>query len=233
MGSRNHYSWTLAAIAITGLLLATLMSTGSVADDTRSSVQTPSPYPVQQAANQPPHPAYAPSAALPYIPATAVAGSQPHRYPNLAAARPAHPSSGSLPAGQWSRDTPLGKVQMTIAGNRISLEVEGKGEFSPFDPSLRGEFAVASDGTVFGLIHSVDMGLSADASEDMGEELMMFSSLSDIPFSMRTYAEPDVLAVKQVTFGFPMQWVIATDGEVGELTVYVQSMLTGQYERSR
>ena len=65
-----------------------------------------------------------------------------------------------------------------------------------------------------------------------GEEMLLFSGLSDIPFSMRAYSEPGVLAIKQVTFGIPMPVIIGTDGEFSELTIYAQSMLAGQYEQA-
>lgn len=233
MGLRNRYSWTMATIAIAALLLTALISENGGADDPPLNAPPALPYhPVQHAANQHP-PRALPPQQSPYHQVSTLADRQPRTVARAIAPRPNALSSVGLPEGQWSRDTALGKVKLAISGNKIAVDVAGSGDFAAFNPSLRGEYAVASDGTVFGLIHSVDLGVSALASQEMGEELMMFNSMSDIPFSMRTYAEPDVLAVKQVTFGLPIQLVMATDGDTGELSVYVQSMLTGQYESSR
>ena len=225
----------MATIAIAALLLTALISEDGGADDPTSLQDSAPAYPVQQATNGPAHPAYAPAMPVqsPYRQVTNLAGHQPRPIPPAKAIGLTPHSHVALPEGQWSRDTPLGKVELTISGNKIVVDVAGAGDFAAFNPSLRGEYAVASDGTVFGLIHNVDMGISAQANQELGEDAMMFNSLSDIPFSMRTYAETDVLALKQVTFGLPMQLVMATDGQTGELSVYVQSMLTGQYERSR
>ena len=62
---------------------------------------------------------------------------------------------------------------------------------------------------------------------------MLLGGLSDIPFSIRAYSEPGVLAIKQVTIGMPMQVVIATDGECGQFGLYAQSMLAGLYEQKQ
>lgn len=150
-------------------------------------------------------------------------------YPQPPVTRPPFPQSG-LPSGTWTNETPLGKVTMTTNGNKISIEVDGSGEFAMFSPSVRGEYSIASDGTIYGIVHSVDLGIDAAAAQEMGEEMMFLSGLSDIPFTMRAYSEPGVLAIKQVTFGIPMQAMIATDGEFSEVSVYAQSMLAGQYE---
>ena len=228
MGFRSRYSWTMAAIAIAALLLTAVVSENGGADDPPANVPRAPSYPVQQAANQP-----LPAPPSPYHQVSNLAERPLRPQTRASATRPTSLSNVGLPQGKWSRDTALGKVNLAISGNKIAVDVEGSGEFAAFSPSLRGEYAVASDGTVFGLIHSVDLGVSALASQEMGEELMMFNSISDVPFSMRTYAESDVLAVKQVSFGLPMQLVMATDGDTGELTVYVQSMLTGQYDNQR
>lgn len=232
MGFRSRYSWTMAAIAIAALLLTALISENGGADDPPVNAPPAPANPVQHAANRNSPPPLPPLHS-PYAQASNLAIRQPQPAARAIAPRPTSLSNVGLPQGQWSRDTALGKVKLAISGNKIAVDVEGSGEFAAFNPSLRGEYAVASDGTVFGLIHSIDMGVSALASQEMGEELMMFNSLSDIPFSMRTYAQPDLLAVKQVTFGLPMQLVMATDGDTGELSIYVQSMLTGQYENQR
>ncbi len=138
-----------------------------------------------------------------------------------------------LPDGDWIKHTPLGVVKMAVSGNKVSINVEGAGEFAMFKPSLRGEYSIASDGTIYGLIHSVDLGIATDAAQEMDEEWILLSGLSDIPFSMRAYSEPSVLAIKQVTFGLPTLALIATDGEASQIPIYAQSMIAGQYELRR
>ena len=127
----------------------------------------------------------------------------------------------------------MGDVTMTIQGNKLSIQFEGKGEFAPFQPTLRGEYSVASDGTIFGLIHCADFGSAVGNAEEFSEGFFLLSGLSDIPFSMRTYAQPDVLAIKQVTLGVPTQVMIASEGEFSEVLVYAQSILAGQYQPTR
>ncbi|MEM8665874.1 MAG: hypothetical protein AAGG48_00055 [Planctomycetota bacterium] len=138
-----------------------------------------------------------------------------------------------LPSGTWSNETVMGDATMILDGNKVTFQFEGTGELAPFRPILRGEYSVASDGTIFGLIHSTDFGPDIANAEDMGEGFLLLSGLSDIPFSMRTYADSEMLAVKQITFGLPMQALIATEGEFSELVLYAQSILTGQYQRLR
>ncbi len=156
--------------------------------------------------------------------------SAPPRRPTPAPQFLPHSSTG-LPNGDWTNETPLGNVKISTSGNKISIDIEGAGELMMFKPSLRGEFSVASDGTVYGLIHSVDLGIAKIAAQEMEEELLFLDGISDIPFSMRAYSEPGMLAIKQVTFGMPTQAMIATDGEFSELAVYAQSMLSGQYKQ--
>ncbi|MCG8653657.1 MAG: hypothetical protein MI861_27715 [Pirellulales bacterium] len=150
--------------------------------------------------------------------------------PAQALPRPIHQG---LPEGTWTNDTPLGKVHMKVTGTRIAIDVEGAGELAAFNPALRGEYSVASDGTIFGLIHSVDPGISNATAQSMDGEALLLSGLSDVPFSMRVYAEDEVLAVKQITFGIPMQLMMMTDGETGELSLYAQAMLAGHYHLSK
>lgn len=236
MWMQNNYVRTFAGMAIAALFVLILFTEGGAADDSDTPPQH-SPSKPTATYPAPPNSYAAPN---PYQPLVQASGVQP--YPQNPSARSFRPtpvppvnraSSGGLPSGDWANDTPLGRVQMSIEGNKITINVDGAGEFAIFKPSLRGEFSVASDGTVYGLIHSVDLGIPAVAAQEMGEEMMLMSGLSDIPFSMRAYSEPGMLAIKQVTYGTPMQVLMATDGEVGELSVYVQTMLTGQYEQSR
>lgn len=155
--------------------------------------------------------------------------NSPPRPPQVAVKSAIASPQRGLPSGQWERETPIGRIELSVSGSKITMRMDGAGELEQFEPTLRGEYSVASDGTIYGLIHNVDLGLPPTAAEELGDELVLLSGLSDLPFTMRTYSEPDVLAIKQVTFGLPMTVIMAAGGEQVELSVYVQSMLAGQF----
>lgn len=200
------------------------------------------PVPVGAIQN-PPHPYASPARGrLPQFPTAATPATRTARTASqaLPALVSAPASAGrnqttkaGLPSGVWVNETIMGDVTMTIEGNKLCIQFEGKGELAAFQPTLRGEYSVASDGTIFGLIHSADFGSAMGGAQEFSEGYFLLSGLSDIPFSMRIYSQADVLAVKNVTLGIPMQAMMASDGEFSEMLVYAQSVLTGQYQPSR
>lgn len=238
MWIRNKYLRSIVGLTLAVVLLMVMIPESGTADDSEYTDSDLRANNTQQA-NQ-----YNPSHPRPADPRLIqasvnaypeLARNQPTRQYSPAQSLPPSPRrpSHGLPAGEWHNESPLGRVKMSVNGDKISINVDGAGEFAIFKPSLRGEFSVASDGTVYGLIHSVDLGIPAVAASEMGEELLLLDGLSDIPFSIRAYSEPEVLAIKQVNFGMPTQLAIATDGEFSELAMYVQAMLTGQYSKGQ
>lgn len=245
MWLKNNYVRTLAGIIAAVLFLVALQSPRSAADGSPEA-RAADPQPNQVAPSAPTYPNL-PQSGLPVpsrllqVAANSDAPANGYWSQPYTDAVPSVPSVNSvpspitshgLPAGTWSNETPLGRVSMTVKGSKISIDVKGSGELAMFQPSLRGEFSIASDGTIYGLIHSVDLGVNALAAQELDEEFFFLNGLSDIPFSMRAYSEPGVLAVKEVTLGIPTKVLMATDGEFSELSIYAQAMMTGIFTQT-
>ena len=142
-----------------------------------------------------------------------------------AAAETAGPAirSGGLPNGRWKRTSVLGTIEFEVKESRVLIEFQGSGEVAGLAMTMRGEHATASDGTVFGLIHAVDMNLNATLTDggDMSEQLMMLSMLNDLPFAMRVHAEPDAMMVKSMTVGVPGMIAGEETAGLGMYAVYL------------
>lgn len=173
-----------------------------------------------------------PTTGSPYgVAPTAAAVASPTPVPTVTSgpepiALPANPHG--LPQGSWTRQSVGGKATISVEGRKITITFEGSGELAMIRPTAHGEFSVASDGTVYGLFHSVDAGLSAAAS-DLDISSMALNGISDVPFSMRVYTSDNVLAIKQISVGVPYSFTLASDGDFAELPVYVSMFLTGAY----
>lgn len=136
--------------------------------------------------------------------------------------------SHGLPDGKWSRETTIGKVEFEIKDERLHVEFEGAGDVAGLKASLRGEYATASDGTIFGIMHRVDVDLGALTDEaDPSEQLLLLAMLNDLPFAMRVYSDPDSMMVKSMTVGIPT--MLADDSDMSGLSVY-SMFLCGIYK---
>lgn len=119
-----------------------------------------------------------------------------------------------LPNGTWTRRSALGEVSIIVDGGKIEIEFVGDGEVAALSGSAMGEYSVASDGTIYGLLHSIDAAGAAMAAED-AEAAAMLGMLNDLPFSMRVHSDTGVMAVKSLTIGIPMMGSLGDIGEAG------------------
>ena len=142
------------------------------------------------------------------------------------------PVGVGLPDGNWVNESSIGTTNLTVKGNQLTIDFKGKGELAVINPIARGEYTVASDGTMYGLIHTLDPNLEDAAASEIGEEALAFNSLSDMPFCLRAYTDEGVLAIKSFTVGTPPHAVLIEDG-ISELTVYVQYALAGEYTKTK
>lgn len=109
-------------------------------------------------------------------------------------------SSQGLPNGIWKRDNAFGSLSFVVEGNRLQVNFAGKGDLSMLRGSVLGEYSVASDGTVYGLFHGMDLDMPAEGPE-AGYLGATLSLLSDAPFAMRFHTAGDVMVVKKFTVG--------------------------------
>ena len=128
-----------------------------------------------------------------------------------------------LQDGTWSRDMMYGKASFIVEGRTLRVDFAGTGDASVLSGSAVGEFSVASDGTVYGLLHSVDFS-AAGASEEATELALTASLLNDLPFSMRVHTDNGLMAVKSFTLGAPAMISgseIETVGQIGMIGMYL------------
>ena len=139
-----------------------------------------------------------------------------------------------LPDGTWVRESALGKVTLTVNCGKLHIQFEGNGEMADVTPVARGEYSVASDGAIYGMIHNVELNLSkrilGESAGDMEDLLLLESGLHDLPFSFRFYEDADVLAIKSMKMGAPT--VSSLGEEVYEIVAYANLALSGSYKKT-
>ena len=137
------------------------------------------------------------------------------------------PKFRGLPDGTWKRDTMFGAVSFLVDGSRLQVDFQGSGELGAIRGSLLGEYSVASDGTIFGLFHGVDVDIpgGVEASGELGPIPGM---VSDSPFSMRVHTSGNAMVVKKLTIGLglPMADGIEEYARVGTM---IGMYATGTY----
>ncbi|MEM9658104.1 MAG: sigma-70 family RNA polymerase sigma factor [Planctomycetota bacterium] len=139
-----------------------------------------------------------------------------------------------IPNGAWTRESPLGTSNLTVDGNKLTIRFAGTGELSQVRPVARGEYSVASDGTIYGIFHSVDPGfeaLSAADLSDLGE--IGLAGFSDVPFSSRIYSDDGALVIKTFTLGVPREYLVSVDDGDNVLAIaqYAGLAFVGEYDQ--
>lgn len=114
-----------------------------------------------------------------------------------------------LPEGKWVRNSPMGKVTSDVTGKMISLTLSIS-QLPGATFTVKAEHSVASDGTIYGIVHGIDVDAPA-LSEELSE-LAVFAMMSDMPFLMRVHTDRDSVTIKNVTIGVPAASGEASDG---------------------
>ena len=156
-------------------------------------------------------------------PGTALSGS----------AAPSRTGQRHLKDGNWTKKTPFGTMTVSIEQNRIIFRGKGAGELAPWQPEARAEYTFASDGTIYGLIHNIDLGLQASVVGSDAGDLAELAALTfnDIPFTIKAYVEGDVFVLKQLQLAFSHEQLQHENkAEVIEAFWQATSMISGVYQ---
>lgn len=107
-----------------------------------------------------------------------------------------------LPDGTWKRDNMFGSVSFLVNGNQLQVDFQGKGDLAMINGSLLGEYSVASDGTIYGLFHGLDMNIPPGTDlSDAGELAPLMGMVNDSPFAMRVHTAGGTMVLKKFTVG--------------------------------
>lgn len=193
------------------------------------------PAPQTIAAGFQPQPIFSPQAATsrtPAIRANRAPVAQPPRVVQTSYAGVQNVSHRGLPAGTWVRESAYGKITSVVDGNQIELSLELT-ELNGLVVAVRAEYAVASDGTLYGLIHAVDTQVTLAMLEDSSvETLMLLSSFTDVPFSLRCHTSADSVSIKSLNLGAPSNPAAAA--EVGpELNSMLNLVFMGTFHSEK
>lgn len=130
----------------------------------------------------------------PALPATAITQVSANRV------QPVQSPRGGLPEGTWVRNSPLGAVTSVVNGRMITLNVS-VASMPGLKFQVKAEHSVASDGTIYGIVHGVDVDTPAP-SEELAE-LAALSMMGDMPFLLRVHTDADTVTIKGVNVGPP------------------------------
>jgi len=133
-----------------------------------------------------------------------------------------------LPEGKWVRNSPMGKVTSEVNGQLITLSLS-IATIPGAQFSVKAEHSVASDGTIYGIVHGIDVDMPA-VTEDM-QELGILSMMSDMPFLMRVHADADSVTIKGVTLGPPAS--LGTEEADMNMMQIARMVIAGTFHREQ
>ena len=229
----------IAAAAVLLVIAVVVQSSSASGGKSNASGQSHSAVGVVQ----PPVINVAPSSnSEPVVAARSFVAQASHSEPTVSSFTKTEPASSvgnrqqGLPDGTWKHTSPFGELTITVEGNALHMEGVGSGEFAMFRPAAEAEYSVASDGTIYGLIHNIDMGISIPAMTEMDSdlsELMPLMSLNDMPFSARAYNAKKTLVLKSFAVGAPSSALgDEASGSVAAAMAYASVVFCGSYEKS-
>ena len=147
-------------------------------------------------------------------------------------AQQVQPPSRGLPNGVWKRDNMVASISFIVDGNRLQVDFQGKGDAAMIRGSLLGEYSVASDGTVYGLFHGLDLDLPGTDLESAGELFPLMGMVNDSPFAMRVHTAGDAMVVKKFTVGLGMPAMDGVEEYVG-MGAMAGMYVTGTYRSAQ